>query len=87
MRRHNSHVLHAVHDPGHMYLDHRHYFLERDMKYIFVFVLGCLAYYYFPGEVEHAVQQAEPMIDEARAAIHEATRPDSRIEQIQNLVR
>ena len=57
------------------------------MKYIFVFVLGCLAYYYFPAEVEHAVQQVEPVIDQARAAIHEATRPDSRIEQIQNLVR
>lgn len=57
------------------------------MKYIFVFVLGCLAYYHFPAEVEHAVQQAEPVIDQARAAIHEATKPDSRIEQIQNLVR
>ena len=57
------------------------------MRYIFVFVLGCLAYYYFPGEVEQVVKQAEPIIDEARAVIHEATRPDSRIEQIQNLVR
>ncbi len=57
------------------------------MKYIFVFVLGCLAYYDFPAEVEQVVQQAEPMVDQARAAIHEATRPDSKIEQIQNLVR
>ena len=57
------------------------------MKYIFVFVLGCLAYYYFPGEVEQVVQKAEPIVDEARAAIHEATKPDSRIEQIQNLVK
>ena len=57
------------------------------MKYIFVFVLGCLAYYYFPGEVELVVQKAEPVLDQARAAIHEATKPDSRIEQIQNLVR
>ena len=57
------------------------------MKYICVFVLGCLAYYYFPAEVEQVVQQAEPMVDHARAAIHEATRPDSTIEQIQNLVR
>lgn len=57
------------------------------MKYIFVFVLGCLTYYYFPGEVEQVVQQAEPIVDEARARIHEATRPDSRIEQIQNLVK
>jgi glutamate racemase len=70
-----------------MHLDHRLYLLEREMKYIFVFVLGCLAYYYFPGEVEQVVQQAEPMIDQARAAIHEATKPDSRIEQIQNLVK
>ena len=70
-----------------MYLDHRLYLLEREMKYIFVFVLGCLAYYYFPGEVEQVVQQAEPIIDEARAAIHEATKPDSKIEQIQNLVK
>ena len=57
------------------------------MKYICVFVLGCLAYYYFPAEVEQVVQQAEPMVDQARAAIHEATRPDSTLEQIQNLVR
>lgn len=70
-----------------MHLDHRLYLLEREMKYIFVFVLGCLAYYYFPGEVEQVVQQAEPIIDEARAAIHEATKPDSKIEQIQNLVK
>jgi hypothetical protein len=87
VRRYNRHVPHAVHDPGHMYLDHRLYFLERDMKYIFVFVLGCLVYYYFPGEVEHVIQQAGPMFDQARAAIHEVTRPDSQIEQIQNLVR
>lgn len=70
-----------------MHLDHRLYLLEREMKYIFVFVLGCLAYYYFPGEVEQVVQKAEPIVDEARAAIHEATKPDSRIEQIQNLVK
>lgn len=57
------------------------------MKYIFVFVLGCLAYYYFPAEVEQVVQQAEPMVDQARAAIHEATRPDSTREQIQNLMK
>ena len=57
------------------------------MKYIFVFVLGCLVYYYFPGEVEQVIQQAEPIVDEARAAIHEATKPDSKIEQIQNLVK
>ena len=57
------------------------------MKYIFVFVLGCLVYYYFPGEVEQVVKQAEPIVDEARAAIHEATKPDSKIEQIQNLVK
>jgi glutamate racemase len=70
-----------------MYLDHRHYFLERNMKYIFVFVLGCLAYYHFPAEVEQVVQQAEPVLDQARAAIHEATKPDSTVEQIQNLVK
>ena len=57
------------------------------MKYIFVFVLGCLVYYYFPGEVEQVVKQAEPIVDEARAAIHEATKPDSKIEQLQNLVK
>jgi hypothetical protein len=57
------------------------------MKYILVFVLGCLAYYYFPSEVEQVVKQAEPIVDEARAAIHEATKPDSKIEQIQNLVK
>lgn len=57
------------------------------MKYIIVFVLGCLAYYYFPNEVTDLVQQAEPTVDQARAAIHEVTRPDSKIEQIQNLVR
>jgi hypothetical protein len=70
-----------------MHFDHCLYLLEREMKYIFVFVLGCLAYYYFPGEVEQVVKQAEPIVDEARAAIHEATKPDSRIEQIQNLVK
>ena len=57
------------------------------MKYIFVFVLGCLVYYYFPSEVEQVVRQAEPIVDEARAAIHEATKPDSKIEQLQNLVK
>ena len=57
------------------------------MKYILVFVLGCLVYYYFPGEVEQVIQQAEPIVDEARAAIHEATKPDSKIEQIQNLMK
>jgi hypothetical protein len=70
-----------------MHLDHRRYLLEREMKYVFVFVLGALAYYYFPSEVEQVVRQAEPIVDEARAAIHEATKPDSRIEQIQNLVK
>ena len=57
------------------------------MKYIVIFVLGCLTYYYFPGEVEQVVQQAQPLIDQARAMIHEATKPDSKIEQLQNLVK
>ena len=70
-----------------MHLDHCLYLLERDMKYVFVFVLGALTYYYFPTEVTDLVKQAEPVVDEARAAIHEATKPDSKIEQIQNLVK
>lgn len=57
------------------------------MKYIFVFVLGALTYYYFPTEVTDLVRQAEPVVDEARAAIHEATKPNSKIEQLQNLVK
>ena len=57
------------------------------MKYIVIFVLGCLTYYYFPTEVEQVVQAAQPLIDQARAAIHEATKPDSTIEQIQNLIK
>ena len=57
------------------------------MKYILIFVFGCLTYYYFPTEVEQVVKQAEPIVDEARAAIHEATKPDSKIEQLQNLVK
>jgi L-arabinose isomerase len=57
------------------------------MKYIVIFVLGCLTYYYFPDAVEQVVQQAEPVVDEARAMIHEATKPDSKIEQLQNLVK
>ena len=52
------------------------------MKYIFVFVLGCLTYYYFPSHVEDAVQKVEEVVHEGAAKAAEATKPNSLIDDL-----
>ena len=50
------------------------------MKLVIGFVLGCLAYYYFPAEVETAVSKAGEVIHEGASKAAEATKPKSALD-------
>ena len=52
------------------------------MKYVFVFVLGCLTYYYFPDMVETALEKAETAIHESAVAAADATKPNTIIDDL-----
>ena len=52
------------------------------MKLVIGIVIGALVYYYFPSEVETAVQKVEAVVHEGAAKAAEATKPDSIIDQL-----
>lgn len=45
-------------------------------------VIGALAYYYFPAEVETAVSKMGSMVHEGAARAAEATKPESDFEKL-----
>ena len=57
------------------------------IKLILGIIIGALLYHYYPSEVTEVIEQAEQAVQEAKKEVHDATRPDSKIEQIQNLVK
>ena len=51
------------------------------MKLVIGIVIGALIYYYFPTQVETAVQKAEEVIHEGAAKAAEATKPKSELDK------
>ena len=51
------------------------------MKLVIGFVLGCLAYYYFPSEIETAVSKVSEVVHESASKAAEATKPKSALDE------
>jgi Na+/H+-translocating membrane pyrophosphatase len=51
------------------------------MKLVIGIVIGALLYYYFPSEVETAVQKAGEVVHEGAAKAAEATKPKTALDE------
>jgi ribosomal protein S20 len=51
------------------------------IKLVIGIVIGALAYYYFPSEVETAVKKVEEVVHEGAAKAAEATKPKTALDE------